>query len=655
MRILHVTRELPADRRFGIGRSLDPVIAALQADGHDVRYLAQDELSPRAQAWRQRWTQRALPWMRRLFGLAGEHFWLVWIERLIMGRMAAKVAVQMQADAVHLHDPWLGWGFRLTRRFVGAGRCRWGISEHGFGSYTWAIAEEGIAYTPTLMRLNRWLERSLLAAADWVICPAQSGREQLARDLGLPTPPRHWHVVPHACPKMPTVGRSAARQQLGWTEGEWHVLAVGRLNPVKRFEALLQACLLTRRALHLTLLGEGDVAHLERQLAAAPDAMVTLRHACVDDVAPYLAAADVYLCSARNESFGLANLEALAAGLPAICTAAGAIPEVTGGAARLVGAGDIGLAERLASALLELMDDAPQRRRWQALARQHAAAWPPAKAVAARLLAIYEGRPVAATITPVTAVGGVTSAAPDAAPARPPSTGPVEMGNPDVLCELPAHLDLSAARRVLVFAPHPDDESIGCGGALALLARAGVPVRVVLVSDGGGAGGLPPEAAALRQLEFTAALATLGLHDHLQLGLVDGALAGEAGLQAAVQSAVADFAPDCIIGPSRADSHRDHRAVAQAVATAAQTNAQVVKLLEYETWGQAPLTHVLDISAVIETKLAAIAQHHTALACGNYLQAAAGLALHRGLLLGTGKVAHGEGYVLQDLNRSASA
>ncbi|WP_262895303.1 PIG-L family deacetylase [Hymenobacter lapidiphilus] len=36
----------------------------------------------------------------------------------------------------------------------------------------------------------------------------------------------------------------------------------------------------------------------------------------------------------------------------------------------------------------------------------------------------------------------------------------------------------------VVIAPHPDDESLGCGGLLALLARANVPVWCVLMSDG---------------------------------------------------------------------------------------------------------------------------------------------------------------------------
>ncbi|MBI3368683.1 MAG: PIG-L family deacetylase, partial [Burkholderiales bacterium] len=138
------------------------------------------------------------------------------------------------------------------------------------------------------------------------------------------------------------------------------------------------------------------------------------------------------------------------------------------------------------------------------------------------------------------------------------------------LCPLPAHLPLAEATRVLAFAPHPDDEAIGCGGALAQLAQAGVPLRVVLVTDGAGAGALPAGTAVLRQREFVAALRTLGVADHALLGFPDGGLTWQSPLLAAIQQQVDQFAPTWILSPSRADAHRDHRVVAQAVLRAAR-------------------------------------------------------------------------------------
>src|SRR5437899_999403 len=50
----------------------------------------------------------------------------------------------------------------------------------------------------------------------------------------------------------------------------------------------------------------------------------------------------------------------------------------------------------------------------------------------------------------------------------------------------PGRLVIPPAARVLVFAPHPDDETIGAGGLIFHLTRRSVPVRVVFVTNGDG-------------------------------------------------------------------------------------------------------------------------------------------------------------------------
>lgn len=219
------------------------------------------------------------------------------------------------------------------------------------------------------------------------------------------------------------------------------------------------------------------------------------------------------------------------------------------------------------------------------------------------------------------------------------------------LCPLPQPMPLADARRVLVFAPHPDDESIGCGGLIARLLQAAVPVHVVLVTDGAGAGGLPPGAAQVRQREFQQALRQLGGTSSAQLGFEDGALADDDALASAVQQQLSDFAPNWVVMPALADLHRDHRVLARAVLRAARVQAGVQAVWQYETWAALPVTHVLDIGDVLAAKRAAIAEHHTALACGNYLEGALGLAAYRGLLLGASRPgAAAEGFVLTALS-----
>lgn len=633
MRILHVTREIGSDRRFGIGRSLAPVIDALRERGHEVRYLTQDDQSPRGQAWQRRWTERLGALGRRAAGPSGEVLAAVWLERLNMGRLAAKVARAMQADIVHLHDPWMAWGFRRARLIHRGGAIRWGLSEHGFGCYSDATREEGVPYTPALLGWHRRVEAKVLAAANWVIAPTNAAREQLARDLALPAQPSHWHAIPHARPRLVLPGRATARHALGWSADELHVLAIGRLNPVKRFDALLQACILARRPIHLTILGEGDCGPLQQQLALASGATVTLRVASVDDVAPYLCAADLYVSSTRNESFGLANLEALTAGLPSICTAAGSVPEVTGGSAWLVPACDDGLPGALAEAIRVLIDNPDQRAALGARGARHAQQWPQAESIAQQLEAVYRGE------SPGHAVrrehGGCASDRSSSARRDEP------------LCGLPPPLPIAQARRVLVLVPHPDDECIGCGGLLVRLARAAVPTRVVLVTDGAGAGQLPDGADVARYAEFRSALERLGVRDHVWLRLPDGGLAADDVLLRALEEQVRAFDPDWIVAPHPRDLHRDHRAIAEVAGAVQRRIGSAIALWQYETWGTFEPTHVLDISDELATKLDALREHRTALQHGNYVEAAEGLARYRALLLGVARPGSAaEAYVL---------
>src|SRR5881275_2502629 len=84
--------------------------------------------------------------------------------------------------------------------------------------------------------------------------------------------------------------------------------------------------------------------------------------------------------------------------------------------------------------------------------------------------------------------------------------------------------------RLLVLAPHPDDEVIGCGGLVALHLREGRKVRVVVVTDGGQAGD-----PAARQGESRAALASLGDAEVQFLNFPDRQLAESSGFDAAVR------------------------------------------------------------------------------------------------------------------------
>ena len=150
---------------------------------------------------------------------------------------------------------------------------------------------------------------------------------------------------------------------------------------------------------------------------------------------------------------------------------------------------------------------------------------------------------------------------------------------------LPELVREPAPHRAVVVAPHPDDEVLGVGGLLTLLAAAGTRVQVLAVTDGEAShpGGSVPAAqlAPLRVAETERALAALGLPPAVRrLGLPDG---GRGALQAPVTEALADLDPGSwLLGPWSGDGHPDHEAVGRGcVEAAARTGA---RLLAYPVW-----------------------------------------------------------------------
>jgi LmbE family N-acetylglucosaminyl deacetylase len=152
-----------------------------------------------------------------------------------------------------------------------------------------------------------------------------------------------------------------------------------------------------------------------------------------------------------------------------------------------------------------------------------------------------------------------------------------------------APLDMSTCRRLIVIAPHPDDEILGMGGTAAALAEVGVDVSVVSVTDGGASHPGSPtygrgDLERVRRLESITALGDLGLAPPHRLGLPDGRIAAH---EDELHDELSDFLHDC--GPGTwcaatysGDGHPDHEAtgrVAQRVATAAG-----LTYVEYPVW-----------------------------------------------------------------------
>lgn len=192
-------------------------------------------------------------------------------------------------------------------------------------------------------------------------------------------------------------------------------------------------------------------------------------------------------------------------------------------------------------------------------------------------------------------------------------------------------LEVPFARSVLVVAPHPDDETLGCGGLLALCADADVPTRVLFVSGGGAPAselGLgEDELVRLRRAEALAAAAVLGVRETRFLGLPDGALAGHRKeIERAVDESVATWAPDLVLAPSPTDYHSDHVAVAEVCFEVFSRGGFTLGF--FEVYGTTRANRLLDIAAAMERKGKAILCYRKSLfdAPEVFLAAARGMA-----------------------------
>lgn len=156
------------------------------------------------------------------------------------------------------------------------------------------------------------------------------------------------------------------------------------------------------------------------------------------------------------------------------------------------------------------------------------------------------------------------------------------------LPQVPATQLVGEAARIVVVAPHPDDEVLTVGGLLAQLAAPDLPVVLLAVTDGEashpGSRAWPPQRLAQqRQAETAAALALLQVPATVvRLGLPDGGVSGQTDrLVRRLQSLL--LAGDLVFTTWSQDGHPDHEATARA--TQAAAHARGARLCEVPVWG----------------------------------------------------------------------
>jgi glycosyltransferase involved in cell wall biosynthesis len=195
------------------------------------------------------------------------------------------------------------------------------------------LVPDGFQYT----RLRRALYRLATATSQRWVTPSEDCRARLATALGCEVAriERIYHGVelgPDPARPARQADRDAARRALGLPCDAVILLSVARLTHQKGYDVLAAAipavALHDPRALWVWV-GDGDRrSELTEQLGSLGVGDRVMLLGDRDDVRRLLAAADLFVLPTRYEAFGLAVLEAMAAGVPIIATDVGSLREI---------------------------------------------------------------------------------------------------------------------------------------------------------------------------------------------------------------------------------------------------------------------------------------------------------------------------------------
>lgn len=185
-------------------------------------------------------------------------------------------------------------------------------------------------------------------------------------------------------------------------------------------------------------------------------------------------------------------------------------------------------------------------------------------------------------------------------------------------------INFSESARILVLAPHPDDESIGCGG---LLLKYRGQCDVVVLTDGrhgGSSGQGKKETVTQRKSELEKAMKYAGVESWFFLGVEDGKLADNF----AKFSELDLGGYDAIFCPAPGENHEDHACVYDFLLKM-KPQAQI---FGYEVWSTlSSQSHYIDISNVVDEKKRLIGFYESQVTQVDYVSKAIGLNCFRGM------------------------
>ena len=203
----------------------------------------------------------------------------------------------------------------------------------------------------------------------------------------------------------------------------------------------------------------------------------------------------------------------------------------------------------------------------------------------------------------------------------------------------PIEMAFPTGRRILVIAPHPDDEMIGPGGTLLGALDNGSTVRVLYLTSGG----RDAETMVRREAEAEAAGKACGYDTHF-LHLTDFAesLTDEAIESAA--AAIAEFNPELLFVSFFADDHPEHRRASELLTVSHDRGLLPgrIEIWAYQVYTAVIANVIVDVTATRQRKAAAIQLFHSQMQRRDWAHFAAGLTAYNSRFLPGKAARHAE-------------
>ncbi len=205
-------------------------------------------------------------------------------------------------------------------------------------------------------------------------------------------------------------------------------------------------------------------------------------------------------------------------------------------------------------------------------------------------------------------------------------------------------------KRILILAPHMDDEVIGCAGTIAKCVDQNKEVFVVFMTDGtrgNTAIKKDEELAKIRQKEADTVKGILGIKESFYLNLEDRGDWQYEEVIKALAAILEEVKPDAIFVPPSNDLHEDHRKANRIIKSIIERGLYKNKIYVYEVWTPLNPNRIVNITKTYEKKKMAIEACKSQLIAMDYAKMINGIASYRACFIPIPGISYAEAFLEQ--------